>query len=103
MTNLALLLLQVAAASGPALPDSRPPDPSAQKDCRPDAKEIVVCAKDKDAYRLPKIGPSLETPMLPKAEWKLFGNAKMNVHGEQRAIPGVGSAPAAMATITIPF
>jgi hypothetical protein len=102
MTNLALLLLQVAAASGPALPDSRPPDPSAQKDCRPDAKEIVVCAKDKDAYRLPKIGPAMETPMLPKAEWKLFGDAKMNVHGEQRGFGGM-SAPAAMATITIPF
>jgi hypothetical protein len=101
VTNLALLLLQVATAGGPTLSE-KTTDPGPQKDCHADTKEIVVCAKDGDAYRLPKVGPSLETPMLPKAEWKLFGNTRMNVHGEQRGFGGM-SAPAAMATITVPF
>jgi hypothetical protein len=102
MTKSALLLLQLATASGPQLPDKRPPDTAPQKDCRTDTHEIVVCARDKEAYRLPKVGPTVEGTLLPKAEWRLFGDAKMNVHGEQRAVGGF-TAPAAMATITIPF
>lgn len=63
----------------------------------------MVCAKDQDAYRLHGAGPQVE-PILPaKAEWRLFGNTKMGVHGEERTLPGVGSAPAAMVTVTVPF
>lgn len=102
MTRLALLLFQLAATSGPALPDPSPAPPASGRDCQPDSKEIVVCARDKDAYRLPQVAPTPEQPMLPKAEWRLFGDVTMDVHAAQRSVGG-WSKPAAMATVKIPF
>jgi hypothetical protein len=102
VTTWTLLLFQLAATSGPLLPDASTAPTVSQRDCAPDARQIVVCAKDRDTYRLPKTGPAIEAPLLPKAEWRLFGDAKMGVHGEERSVGG-WSAPAAMATITVPF
>lgn len=101
MPGFALLMLQ--AASTMTVPDERLLHPVPPRHCEGSAGEIVVCAKDQDAYRLHGSGPQIEPTLPAKAEWRLFGDTKMNVHGEQRSLPGVGSAPAAMVTITVPF
>ena len=62
----------------------------------------MVCAKDQDSYRLPTTGPEIDAPILPKAEWKVFGNATAGVGTSQRNVGGVPSN-AVMATIKIPF
>lgn len=104
MPDVALLLLQVSTSMMPA-PGAGEAllHPVPQATCHPSPNEIVVCAKDPDTYRLPKAGPLPDNPILPQAEWRLFGNAKMGVHGTQRAMPNGASAPAAMVTIKVPF
>lgn len=108
MSSVALILLQAAATiapAPPAEPDDRllhpvPPPPH----CTSSTNEIVVCAKDQNSYRLSQSGPQFDTSgALPKAEWKIFGNAKMGVEATQRTLPGVGSAPAATVTLKVPF
>jgi hypothetical protein len=103
MPGFALLLLQAASATT-TIPDNsllHPVPPATQ--CSGPHGEIVVCAKDQDAYRLHGAGPQIEPTVPNKAEWRLFGDTKMNVHGSERCIaPGVCS-PAAMVTITAPF
>ncbi len=103
MCKVALLLLQVAISIAPA-PDAserllHPVPPSA---CRPSSNEIVVCGRDADTYRLPKTGTTPEATGLPKAEWRLFGVTRIDVHGTQRTLAS-GSAPAAMVTVKLPF
>jgi hypothetical protein len=51
---------------------------------------------------LPKVGPSQQVTVLPKPEWRVFGNAKMSVPGSEDAVGGF-SARAAIATISIAF
>jgi hypothetical protein len=104
MSSVALLLLQAATAM--AMPAQAPGDrllhpapPPAH--CDRSSTEIVVCAKDQDTYRLPKMGPEIDEPM-PKAEWKVFGNATAGVGTSQRNVGGFPSN-AMMATIKIPF
>jgi hypothetical protein len=106
MPGFALLMLQAAAATAapPATPDQRlllQPVPPTH--CTGSSAEIVVCAKDQDAYRLHGAGPSIEPTLPAKAEWRLFGDTKMGVHGVERTLPGGVSAPAAMVTVTVPF
>jgi hypothetical protein len=106
VSSVVLLLFQAAVSitPPPAEPDDRLLHPVQPSTCRPSPDEIVVCGHDADAYRLPKAGPLPDNPILPKAEWKLFGDTKMGVHAEQRTLPnGGGSAPAAMVTIKVPF
>jgi hypothetical protein len=105
MSSVALLLLQAATAVAPPAPapDDRllhPVPPPAH--CDRSSTDIVVCAKDQDTYRLPKTGPEIDEPLLPKAEWKIFGNAKASVGTSQRNVGGFPSN-AVMATIKIPF
>jgi hypothetical protein len=105
MPGLALLMLQVAAATtAPSSgPDERLLQPVAPKHCDGSSSEIVVCAKDQDAYRLHAVGPDIEpTGTLPKAEWRLFGNVKGGVGTSQRNVGGFNSN-AVMATIKVPF
>ncbi|WP_454882826.1 hypothetical protein [Sphingomonas oryzagri] len=103
MPGFALLMLQAASTVTTPTPDERLLHPVPPRHCEGSAGEIVVCAHDQDAYRLHGSGPQIEPTLPRKAEWRLFGNAKMNIHGEQRSLPGVGSAPAAMVTVTVPF
>lgn len=104
MSDVALLLFQVSTSIMPS-PGAAEAllHPVPQAACRPSPNEIIVCAKDPNIYRLPKAGPLPDDPGLPQAEWRLFGNAKMGVHGTQRSLPNGASAPAAMVTIKVPF
>lgn len=108
MYPVSLLMLQIATIAPPApAPDDRLLHPVPSSDCpATPSSEIIVCgAKDNGAskYRLPKLAEQPETGELPKAEWKIFGDAKMGVAGSERYLPGVGSAPAVMVTVKIPF
>jgi hypothetical protein len=105
MPGFALLMLQVAAAT--AVPSSGPDErllhPIPPRNCDKGSGEIVVCAKDNDSYRLHPVGPDIEpTGTLPKAEWRLFGNATAGVGTSQRNVGGFPSN-AVMATIKVPF
>ncbi len=103
MVVVALLLLQTTTTIASASrTDQRLLHPVPPANCNPSPNEIVVCGTDADTYRLPKVGPSPEVTVLPKAEWRLSGNAKMTVHGSERTVGGF-SAPAAMVTIKVPF
>jgi hypothetical protein len=108
MPGYALLLLQAAStatapAASPAPNEALLHPVAPRQQCDQSASAIVVCAKDQDAYRLHGAGPQIEPTVPTKAEWRLFGDTKMSVHAEQRSLPGVGSAPAAMVTVTVPF
>ena len=104
MPGFALLMLQVAAATAAPSsgPDERLIHPVPPERCNHSGTEIVVCAKDQDAYRLHGSGPRIEPTMPAKAEWRLFGDTKMSAHAEERSVGGF-SAPAAMVTVTVPF
>jgi len=105
MPGLALLMLQVAAATAAPSPEAgeRLLQPVPPKHCEGSGSEIVVCAKDQDSYRLHAVGPDIEpTGTLPKAEWRLFGNATAGVGTSQRNVGGFPSN-AVMATVKIPF
>jgi len=101
MPGFALLMLQAASAvttdPNQLLLHPVPPEP-----CNRSGTDIVVCAKDQDAYRLHGSGPQVEPTMPTKAEWRLFGDTKMSAHAEERSVGGF-SAPAAMVTVTVPF
>ncbi len=102
MPGFALLMLQAAATTA-TVPDERLLHPVPPRQCEAGASDILVCARDQDTYRLHGAGPEIEPILPPKAEWRLFGDTKMGVHGVQRNIaPGV-EAPAAMVTVTVPF
>jgi hypothetical protein len=107
VSSVVLLLLQaaVSVAPTPDAPDERllhPVQPSPT--CHPSPNEIVVCGHDADAYRLPKAGPLPDNPVLPKAEWKLFGDTTMGANAAQRVMPNTGRrGVAAMVTVKVPF
>ncbi len=103
MSDVALLLLQISTAVAPPSAGEALLHPVPEAHCRPSPNEIIVCAKDPDTYRLPKGGPLPDNPVLPTAEWHLFGDTKMNLHGTQRSMPQGASSPAAMVTIKVPF
>ena len=105
MPGFALFMLQVAAATTapPSGPDERLLQPVPSRHCDTEGGGIVVCAKDRDSYRLHAVGPDIEsTGTLPKAEWRLFGNATAGVGTSQRNIGGFPSN-AIMATVKVPF
>lgn len=105
MPPFALLMLQVATAAAPpaGAGESLLHPVTPESHCDASSSQIVVCARDRDAYRLPAIGP-VPAPgdQLPRAEWRLFGNTKVGVSAAQRSVGGF-SAPAAMVTVTVPF
>jgi hypothetical protein len=106
VSSVALLLFQAAVsiAPTPGAPDERLLHPVQPSTCHPAPNEIVVCGRDADVYRLPKAGPLPDNPILPKAEWKLFGDTTMGVNAAQRVLPNSGRrAPAAMVTVKVPF
>jgi hypothetical protein len=105
LPGFALLMLQAAVtmAPSPAAPTDGLLHPVAPvPNCKQSSGEIVVCAKDPNSYRIPNTGPEIDEPALPKAEWRLFGNAKAGVGTSQRNVGGFPSN-AVMATVKVPF
>jgi hypothetical protein len=101
---LFLLLAQLTAGS-PPLDFDLAKLPAAVAACssatKPVVGEITVCAKRRVATDIP-IKAMPEAPMLPKAEFKLFGKVRGKVSGEQG---NVGPIPTirAMVTMSVPF
>jgi len=68
--------------------------------CQLSSTEIVVCSHATGAYQLPKTDPDIAVaPLLPKAEWRILGDAKMSAHFAK----GAYGVPAFMVTIAKPF
>ncbi|CAN5213795.1 hypothetical protein BH09PSE3_BH09PSE3_02950 [soil metagenome] len=98
---LYLLAAQVAASS-PAmdfdLGKLAPPRPGCNA---ASGGEIIVCAKRRVPTDVPMKAIPVE-PLLPKAEFKLFGQVRGKIAGEQG---NVGPIPTnrAMVTMSVPF
>lgn len=110
MLATSMVLVQLVTVAGP--PDVPPiviPKPiQATGDCaaghQPKDGEIVVCARPQEAFRLKRL-PDHYTPArpLPKAEVKVFGNAKLSAEAEQGADAQGGPINRAMIRLKIPF
>jgi hypothetical protein len=100
MPVYALLVLQTASAA--AADPNVLLHPVPPRSCEASGSDIVVCARDREEYRLHGAGPQIEPTGPAKAEWRLFGDTKMGLHAEQRSSGGF-TAPAAMVTVTVPF
>lgn len=100
-----LLLLAQAASPSPALDFDLarfvPAKPACNTATAPPGGEIVVCARKKVATDIPVKERPVEL-LLPKAEFKLFGQVRGKVAGQQG---NVGPIPThrAMVTMSVPF
>lgn len=100
-----LLLLAQAAALPPSLDFDLARLVPAKRSCTtgtaPTGGEIVVCARKKVATDIPVKERPVEL-LLPKAEFKLFGQVRAKVDGQQG---NVGPIPTnrAMVTMSVPF
>jgi hypothetical protein len=110
MLALPMVMLQVATVAGPpAAPPIVIPKPiQATGDCaaghQPKDGEIVVCARPQEAYRLrPLPDRYTASKSLPKAEVKVFGNAKLSAEAEQGADAQGSPINRAMVHLKIPF
>jgi hypothetical protein len=102
---LFLLLIAQLTAASPSLDFDlaklRPVIAPCDSGTKPIGGEIIVCAKRRAATDIP-IRALPEAPMLPRAEFKLFGNVRGKVSGERG---NVGPIPTnrAMVTMSVPF
>lgn len=103
MTLVALLLMQGAAVPDVAfdlreLP-ARAPDCDATT-----GDEIVVCGRsDSLKHRLPPLAPTPVEPLLPRAEFKLFGDVKGAIENEAVQMPGGVQSNRIMLRMKVPF
>ena len=99
------MLAQAIPAAPPPLPTAGPVLPkvlSVVSRCDPSDDDIVVCGrKDPDQYRMRPLGPPPNGQPLPPMTAKL-GNGTIDGRATQRCVGGF-CAPAAMATIKLPF
>jgi hypothetical protein len=71
--------------------------------CRPGtADEIVVCARP-DSQRIREQPAPVETPTIPRAEWRLSGNTKLSLDAETAALAGGATSTRAMVRVKIKF
>ena len=111
MPAMSMVMLQVVTVAGPPVPPPRVvPKPievtgpcAAGHQPRQD-DEIVVCARPQEAFRLKPL-PDRYTPQsgIPKAEVKVFGNAKLSAEAERGADAQGGPINRAMVRLKIPF
>ena len=105
MLGAMLMMAQATAATPPSLPAAGPVLPralSVAPRCDPSGDDIVVCGKqDPDQYRLRPLGPPPNGKPLPPMTAKL-GNGTIDARAKERCVGGF-CAPAAMATIKLPF
>ena len=105
MLGAVLMLVQAIPTEPPALPAAGPSLPkvlSVAPSCSPSDDDIVVCGKtDHDQYRLRPLGPPPNGKPLPPMTAKL-GGGTIDGRATQRCVGGF-CAPAAMATVKLPF
>lgn len=105
MLGAVLMLAQAIPAAPPPLPAAGPVLPralSVTPDCRPSDDDIVVCGKtDPDQYRLRPLGAPPNGKPLPPMTAKL-GSGTIGGRAVEHCVGGF-CAPAAMATIKVPF
>jgi hypothetical protein len=81
-----IFALLAQAMAGPHLP--APPRPRSDAPCPVgEAGDVVVCARNQDAYRLKPLPPRADEPALPKAEFGL-GAARVAAETEQAQLAG---------------
>jgi hypothetical protein len=64
---------------------------------------IVVCAVDREQFRVHPLGGPFANPAPPLAQVELSPGVKAQAEAEQRTLPGGASAPAAMVHFKIDF
>lgn len=103
---LSIIVLQ--AVAGPPRPESdRAPD-GARPECLTGpapVSDIVVCAREpRENYRITM--PDMiaeEKDGMPKADFRLFGQTRAKITGEQKGIAPGAISNRAMVKITLPF
>ena len=101
------MMMAVQAVSGPPIPaDLRPvkPTPVSTPCGEPAANgDIVVCARARDADRLPRIDPDRYAGRPVRAETGLVGKMRMSAAAEQGTLPNGQSSPRAILHFRMPF
>ena len=97
-----LLTLFAQAVAGPMLP--APPRPRSDAPCPVDAdsSDVIVCARDPDAYRLHPVPARFQRDGLPKAELRL-GNMALAAETEAAGLPGGVPSNRIMLRLRIPL
>lgn len=104
--RLAVMMAMQAVAGPPVPAELRPvrPTPVATPCNEPDAQgDIVVCARARDADRLPRIDPDRYAGRPVRAEAGLVGKMRMSAAAEQGTLPNGQSSPRAMLHFKLPF
>jgi hypothetical protein len=71
--------------------------------CRPGTgDEIVVCGRP-DSQRIREQPTPVETPAIPRAEWRLAGSTKLSLDGESATLAGGATSTRAMVRVKIKF
>lgn len=99
---LPTLLFGLQAVSGPVLPVPKVLRAAPGCDRSAEGDEVVVCARTDQPDRLKPVPEHYTEPTIPKAEVRVFGNARLSAETEQA---GVGGFPSnrAMMRLKIPF
>ena len=102
---MAILLFMAALQAfagppAPVVPHAAPVAPTCPTS--PDPDDVVVCAGDPDRFRLKPLPPRVAGPVLPKAETRVFGNAKVAAETEAASVGGFVSNRA-MVRLKVPF
>jgi hypothetical protein len=101
------VLMQSAPVAGPPLPaELRPATaPSPTRRCGEADRDgdILVCARDREAYRLRPLkgGPAPAAPL--RAETGVVGKLRVAAEAEQGVLPNGQSSPRAMLRLKLPF
>lgn len=96
------VLLLAQAVAGPVLPMPPRPRKGARCPVSSDPGDVVVCARDNDAYRLNPLPPRYDSPALPKAELGI-GNNKLAAEAEHATLAGGAQSQRLMIRLKIPL
>lgn len=64
---------------------------------------MVVCGRNDDRFRLRRLPPEFVERTLPKAETRIFGDAKLAAETEQATLAGGVQSQRLMVRLKFPF
>lgn len=101
MRSLPLLILLIQAVAGPQLPAA--PRPRSDKPCPlVVTADVVVCGREDDRFRLPRLPDQKERDGLGRAETSI-GPARIAAEAEQVALPGGQQSKRLMMRLKLPI
>lgn len=95
------VLLLIQGVTGPILPPPRRPAVAGACPVG-DPGDVVVCARDPDAYRLKPLPPHPDQPALPEAAVQI-GDTRLKAEAEQVGLEGGAQSQRMMLRLAIPI